>query len=81
MVAEAERFKQQDEGVRKVIGAKNGLERYIHNVKNSINEEKSKTKLSNELAILLKVKSRKSLDELKAAKMILLNSLKPSKRK
>ena len=45
MVAEAERYKQQDEALRKKIEAKNGLESYVYNVKNSINDEKLKDKI------------------------------------
>lgn len=45
MVAEAEKFKQQDEVIRKKIEAKNGLESYLYNLKNSINEEKIRDKI------------------------------------
>ena len=46
MVAEAERFKQQDEAVRKRIEAKNGLESYAYNVRNSLNDANVKDKIS-----------------------------------
>jgi heat shock 70kDa protein 1/2/6/8 len=46
MVSEAERFKSEDEAQAKKIEAKNGLENYAFNVRNSINDEKVKGKLS-----------------------------------
>jgi len=46
MVNEAERFKADDERNREKIEAKNSLENYCFNVRNSINDEKVKGKLS-----------------------------------
>jgi L1 cell adhesion molecule like protein len=40
MVAEAEKFKAQDEVQRKKIEAKNGLENYCFSLRNSLNEDK-----------------------------------------
>jgi heat shock protein 1/8 len=40
MVAEAEKFKAQDEVQRKKIEAKNGLENYLFSLRNTLNEEK-----------------------------------------
>ena len=48
MVAEAERYKQQDEAVRKKVEAKNGLESYAYNLKNTLNDEKIREKASAE---------------------------------
>jgi L1 cell adhesion molecule like protein len=48
MVAEAERYKQQDEAVRKKVEAKNGLESYAYNLKNTLNDEKIKDKVTAE---------------------------------
>ena len=48
LVAEAERFKAQDEAVRKAVEAKNGLEHYCFNMKNVLNEEKLKAHLTEE---------------------------------
>lgn len=48
MVAESERFKQQDEAIRKRIEAKNGLESYAYNLRNTLNEEGVKTKITPE---------------------------------
>jgi heat shock protein 1/8 len=47
-VAEAERFKADDEANRSKVEAKNGLENYAFNVRNSINDDKVKAKLSAE---------------------------------
>jgi len=46
MVAEAEKYKADDEGQKAKIEAKNSLENYCFNVRNSINDEKVKGKLS-----------------------------------
>jgi L1 cell adhesion molecule like protein len=46
MIAEAERFKNDDEANRGKVEAKNSLENYAFNVRNSINDEKVKSKLS-----------------------------------
>jgi L1 cell adhesion molecule like protein len=40
IVDEAERFKQQDEGVKRKVQAKKRLESYAYNVNNNIDEEK-----------------------------------------
>jgi len=40
MVAEAEKFKAQDDVVRRKVEAKNGLENYCFSLRNSLNEEK-----------------------------------------
>jgi len=45
MVAEAERFKGEDEAQRSRIEAKNGLENYAYGIKNSIRDEKLAAKL------------------------------------
>jgi L1 cell adhesion molecule like protein len=46
MVSEAEKFKAEDERNKEKIEAKNSLENYCFNVRNSINDEKVKGKLS-----------------------------------
>lgn len=45
MVEEAEKYKAEDESNRTRIEAKNGLENYAYNLRNSLNEEKIKDKL------------------------------------
>jgi L1 cell adhesion molecule like protein len=48
MVNEAERYKADDESQKNKIEAKNSLENYCFNVRNSINDEKVKSKLTEE---------------------------------
>lgn len=48
MVAEAEKFKEEDAKVAERIAAKNGLESYVYNLKNSIEEPTMAEKLSSE---------------------------------
>eukprot|EP01135_Chromosphaera_perkinsii_P004160 Nk52_evm67s270 gene=Nk52_evmTU67s270 len=45
MVAEAEKFKDEDEKNRDRISAKNGLESYAFNIKNTLDDEKLKDKI------------------------------------
>eukprot|EP01017_Pseudomicrothorax_dubius_P043997 TRINITY_DN73_c0_g1_i2.p1 TRINITY_DN73_c0_g1~~TRINITY_DN73_c0_g1_i2.p1 ORF type:complete len:661 (-),score=264.89 TRINITY_DN73_c0_g1_i2:138-2120(-) len=44
LVKEAEKFKGEDELIRKRIEAKNGLENYAYSIKNTLNDEKLKDK-------------------------------------
>jgi heat shock protein 1/8 len=46
MVSEAERFKDEDEKIKKKIEAKNGLETYCFQMKNTLNDEKLKEKFT-----------------------------------
>lgn len=48
LIKEAEKYKDEDENTRKKIEAKNQLEGYTYQVKNSINDEKLKGKVSEE---------------------------------
>jgi len=48
MVADAEKFKDEDEKQKDRIAAKNGLESYIFNLKSSLDNEEVKAKLSTE---------------------------------
>ena len=54
MVAEAEKFKEDDEKVRKTFEAKNKLENYLFGVKNSASEEKFKTALGDDVETIEK---------------------------
>lgn len=45
MVNDAEKYKEEDEKLKSIFDAKNNLESYIVNMKNTINEEKFKGKL------------------------------------
>ena len=48
MVADADKFRAQDDAMRKRIEAKNGLENYCFQMKNTLNEEKLKTHFTDE---------------------------------
>merc|ERR1712217_495724 len=48
MVADAERFKGEDDKQKERIAAKNGLESFIFNLKSSLDNEEIKSKLSAE---------------------------------
>eukprot|EP00362_Geleiidae_sp_MMETSP1317_P000051 CAMPEP_0201281900 /NCGR_PEP_ID=MMETSP1317-20130820/4313_1 /ASSEMBLY_ACC=CAM_ASM_000770 /TAXON_ID=187299 /ORGANISM="Undescribed Undescribed, Strain Undescribed" /LENGTH=77 /DNA_ID=CAMNT_0047593091 /DNA_START=1540 /DNA_END=1773 /DNA_ORIENTATION=+ len=45
MVADAERFKSEDDKARSKVEAKNGLEAYAYNMKNLLIDEKLKDKI------------------------------------
>jgi len=46
MVSEAEKYKSQDDAVRKTVEAKNGLENYCFQMRNTLNEENLKDKFT-----------------------------------
>lgn len=48
MVADAEKFKDEDEQIRKRVDAKNGLEGFLYNLKSTLDDEKLKDKISEE---------------------------------
>jgi len=48
LVKEAEKFKSEDEIIKKKIEAKNGLENYTYSIRNTLNDEKLKDKFSAE---------------------------------
>lgn len=48
MVAEAEKYKAEDEANKVRIDAKNGLENYSYNLRNTLNDEKLKSQISEE---------------------------------
>ena len=45
MVEEAERFKTEDEVIRKKIDAKNGLETYVYSLKNTLQDDKISSRI------------------------------------
>jgi molecular chaperone DnaK (HSP70) len=49
MIKEAEAMAEQDKAAREKIEARNGLENYVYQVKNTLNDEKSKGKISDEV--------------------------------
>jgi heat shock 70kDa protein 1/2/6/8 len=48
MVSEASNFEAEDKAHMEVVEAKNGLESYVYNVRNSLNDEKTREKLGAE---------------------------------
>merc|ERR1711976_979088 len=48
LVADAEKFKAADDQIRKKVEAKNGLENYCFQMKNTLNEEKLKAHFTDE---------------------------------
>merc|ERR1719311_1382145 len=48
MINEAEKYKQEDEEVKKRVEAKNGLENYCYSIRGSIKDEKLQDKFSDE---------------------------------
>lgn len=61
MVANAERFKREDELARKKIEAKNGLESFTYNMKNTLNDENVKSKLSESDKATIEAKVQETL--------------------
>ena len=48
MVQDAEKFKEEDDMIRKRVESKNGLESYLYNLKSTLDDEKVKDKISEE---------------------------------
>lgn len=48
LVREAEKFKNEDELIKKKVEAKNGLENYTYSIRNTLNDEKLKDKFTAE---------------------------------
>jgi len=48
LVKEAEKFKAEDEIIKKKIEAKNGLENYTFSIRNTLNDEKLKDKFTDD---------------------------------
>ncbi|KAM1513788.1 hypothetical protein ACFX1Z_025182 [Malus domestica] len=59
MVQEAERYKAEDEEVKKKVDAKNSLENYAYNIRNAIKDEK----IAGKLDPADKQKMEKAIDE------------------
>ena len=62
MVAEAEKYKDEDEKQRNKIQAKNNLESYAYNMKNTANDEKLKDKISDEDRKTIEDKCKEVID-------------------
>jgi len=48
LVKDAEKYKQEDEKVKKRVESRNSLENYIYNIRNTLKDEKLKDKISGE---------------------------------
>lgn len=48
LVKEAEKYKSEDELIKRKIEAKNGLENYTYSIRNTLNDEKLKDKFTSE---------------------------------
>ena len=62
MVAEAEKYKDEDEKQRNKIQAKNNLESYSYNMKNTVNDDKLKDKISEEDRKTIEDKCKEVID-------------------
>merc|ERR1712072_217978 len=61
MVADAEKYKAEDELVKKKIEAKNGFENYCFQMKNTLNEEKLKDVFTDEEKMKIEMTSKDGL--------------------
>merc|ERR1711920_579380 len=66
LVMEAERYKDEDEKLKKRVEAKNGLEAYAFQIKNQLNDEKLKDKFSEEDKTAIEEMSKDALQWLEA---------------
>jgi len=66
MVADAEKFKAEDEAIKDKVQSKNGLESYAYQMKSTIEDEKVKDKISEEDKTAITTKCKETLDWLDA---------------
>jgi len=66
MVADAEKFKAEDEAIKEKIQSKNGLESYAYQMKSTIEDEKVKDKVSEEDKTAIITKCKETLEWLDA---------------
>ena len=66
MVSEAEKFKGEDEKIKKRIESRNGFENYCFQMKNTLNDEKLREKFTDDDKKLIEELSKKGLDFLEA---------------
>ena len=62
MVADAEKFKAEDDAVKERISSKNGLESYAYQMKSTVEDEKMKDKISDEDKTTITTKCKEALD-------------------
>ena len=66
MVQDAEKFKDEDDKLRKKVDAKNGLENYCFQMKNTLNDEKVKEKFTEEDKSTIEDTSKEGLQYLES---------------
>jgi len=66
MVADADRFRAQDDIIRKKVEAKNGLENYCFQMKNTLNDDKLKTHFTEEDKTTIEATSAEGLQYLES---------------
>merc|ERR1711943_33340 len=81
LVMEAERYKDEDEKLKKRVEAKNGLEAYAFQIKNQLNDEKLKDKFSEEDKTAIEEMSKDALQWLDPTLKLPPKSMRPNKRK
>jgi len=66
MVSEAEKYKAEDDVVKKRVETKNGFENYCFQMKNTLNEEKLKEKFTEDDKNLIERMSKEGIDWLES---------------
>merc|ERR1711959_637518 len=66
MVQDAEKYKDEDDKLRKKVDAKNGLENYCFQIKNTLNDDKLKDKFSGEDKKVVEEASKEGLQFLES---------------
>jgi len=66
MVSEAEKYKAEDDVVKKRVETRNGFENYCFQMKNTLNEEKLKEKFTEDDKNLIERMSKEGLDWLES---------------
>ncbi|MEO0688298.1 MAG: Hsp70 family protein, partial [Cyanobacteria bacterium J06649_11] len=73
MVADAEKYKAEDDAVKDRIASKNGLESYAYQMKSTVEDEKMKDKISDEDKTTITTKCKETLDWLDSNAVSLLH--------
>merc|ERR1712196_62455 len=80
MVADAEKFKSQDDAIRKKVEAKNSLENYCFQMKNTLNDDKLKDKFTDEDKKTIEDLSAEGLQYVEVTPRLPPRTLRPSRR-
>jgi len=70
MVSEAEKFSAEDEALKNKIEARNALENYVYSLKNSLNDDKFKDKITDEDNTVISNKIKETIDWLDANQLV-----------